>query len=160
MNRIVLGALAALLFVSAGLFWLQGRAEVEEGIPPPEAEAIADELALRKRGSGDELPNADVSGLKGPAPPQATELTREQKRFARYDRNFDGKITRVEMMSSRTDSFRKLDKDGNNLLTFEEWAVATSDRFHGADANRDSILSPTEFATTRPKPKPKPKCKC
>ena len=158
MNRIVLGALAALVFVSAGLFWLQGRAEVEEGIPPPEADAIAKELALRD--DDEELPDADVTGLKGPAPPEATELTREQKRFARYDRNSDKRITRVEMMSSRTASFKKLDKDGNNLLTFEEWAVATSDRFHGADANGDNWLSPREFATTRPKPKPKPKCRC
>lgn len=160
MNRIVLGALAALLFVSAGLFWLQGRAQVQEGIPPPEAGAISEELELAKKGDPEELPNADVSGLNGPAPPEATELTREQRRFARYDRNFDARITRVEMLSSRTDAFRKLDKDGNNLLTFEEWAVATSNRFHNADANSDNSLSAKEFRTTRPKRKPKPKCKC
>jgi hypothetical protein len=158
MNRIVLGAVAALLLVSAGLFWLQGRAQVEEGIPPPETGAIAEELALQE--DDEELPSADVSGLKGPAPPVATELTREQKRFARYDRNNDGKISRLEMMSSRTKAFRKLDKDGNNLLTFEEWAVATSERFHGADADGDNSLTPKEFATTRPKRKPKPNCNC
>ena len=55
---------------------------------------------------------------------------------------------------------RKLDGDGNNLLTFEEWAVATSDRFGAADANHDGILSPAEFATTAPKRNPKPKCGC
>lgn len=155
MNRIVLGALAALLFVSAGLFWLQGRAEVEQGIPPPEP--IAGKTATA---DGDGLPQADVSGLKGPAPPEATEQTREERRFARYDRNTDKRITRVEMMSSRTDAFRKLDKDGNNLLTFEEWAAATSDRFQGADSNGDSWLSPREFARTRPKVKPADRCKC
>jgi len=156
MNRIVLGALAALLFVSAGLFWLQGRAQVEKGIPPPDAQ----EQAEGAGGDPEVLPSADISDLKGPTPPEATELTREQKRFARYDRNLDGKISRVEMMSSRTDGFRRLDKDGNNLLTFEEWAVTTSDRFHSADANGDNSLSPREFATTRPKPKPASKCKC
>jgi len=160
MNRIVLGALAALLFVSAGMFWLQGRAQVEEGLPPPEAAAVAEELKLAEESRPEPLPSADVSGLKGPAPPEATEFTREQRRFARYDRDNDGRISRVEMLSSRTDAFRKLDKDGNNLLTFEEWAVATSDRFHTADANGDNWLSPKEFATTRPKPKPAPKCKC
>ncbi|MDG2002863.1 MAG: EF-hand domain-containing protein [Novosphingobium sp.] len=160
MNRIVLGALAALLFVSAGLFWLQGRAQVEEGIPPPEVADATQALELSKKGGPDELPRADIAGLKGPAPPAATELSREQRRFARYDRNFDSRITRVEMMSSRTDAFRKLDKDGNNLLTFEEWAVATSKRFHTADGNADNSLSPREFATTKPKPKRKTKCRC
>jgi len=157
MNRIALGALATLMFVSAGLFWWQGRAEVEQGAPPPEATAPAE-----SKGDPDKLPEADISGLQGPAPPEATEMTREERRFARYDRNSDKRITRVEMMSSRTDAFRKPDKDGNNLLTFEEWAVATSDRFHGADANRDNWLSPREFVSTRPKPKPRPssKCKC
>ena len=60
------------------------------------------------------------------------------------------------MLSSRTDAFKKLDKDGNNLLTFEEWAVATANRFDGADANGDRELTPSEFATTRPKPRKNP----
>ena len=54
----------------------------------------------------------------------------------------------------------KLDKDGNNLLTFEEWAVATSDRFGGADANGDGKLTPAEFATTAPRPTPRPTGAC
>lgn len=160
MNRMVLGALTALLFVAAGLFWLQGRAQEEEGIPPPEAKAVREELKLAGGKFEEKLPSADVSDLEGPTPPEATELTREQRRFGRYDRDRDGRITRLEMMSTRTAGFRKLDKDGNNLLTFEEWAVATSDRFKGADANGDNWLSPKEFATTRPKRKPKPKCNC
>ena len=150
MNRVVLGAFAALLLAGVGLFWLQGRAEVEEGAPPPVAPSATP--------SG--LPSADVAGLEGPAPPEATDLTREQRRFFRYDRDRDLKITRNEMLSTRTDAFRKLDQDGNNLLTFEEWAVATVDRFEGADADRDGELSQKEFATTAPKPKPKPRCDC
>jgi hypothetical protein len=149
-NRVVLGALVALMLTGVGLFWLQGRAEVEQGAPPPAAPAAAP--------TG--LPSADISGLEGPAPPEATELTREEQRFFRYDRNRDRRITREEILSSRTDGFRKLDKDGNNLLTFEEWAVATSDRFAGADADQDGELSPAEFATTAPKPRPKPACNC
>ena len=154
MNRILLGALAALLLVAAGVFWWQGRAETERGAPPPE-------LAVQDEKPGPEaLPRADVADLQGPEPPEATELTREQRRFARYDRDSDGRITRNEMLSTRTRSFRSLDKDGNNLLTFEEWAVSTADRFDGADANGDRWLSPEEFATTRPKRKPKPNCRC
>lgn len=154
MNRMVLGAVSALLFVAAGLFWWQGRAATEAGAPPPEPAAQATLAGPQP------LPSADVRGLRGPAPPEATEATREQRRFARLDRDIDGRITRNEMLSPRTTDFRRLDKDGNNLLTFEEWAVATVDRFGGADRNGDGWLSREEFATTKPKPVPKAKCKC
>ena len=98
--------------------------------------------------------------MVGPAPPEASELTKEQRRFFRYDRNRDWRITRTEMLSSRTDAFRKLDKDGNNLLDFEEWAVATVTKFEGADADGDNRLTPAEFATTAPKPRRKSRCAC
>jgi hypothetical protein len=150
MNRFALGAIVAVLLLGLGLFWLQGRAEVERGAPPPAA------LAAQPTG----LPLADVSGLRGPALPTADDLSKEQRRFFRYDRNRDLRITRDEMLSSRTEGFRDLDKDGNNLLTFEEWAVTTVDRFAGADRNRDGELNQAEFATTAPKPAPKPKCNC
>lgn len=154
MNRILLGALGALLLVAAGLFWWQGRAEVEAGVPPPEP--AAQEAAVPGP-----LPSADVAGLRGPAPPEATAMNREQRRFARLDRDIDGRITRNEMMSTRTRDFRRLDTDGNNLLTFEEWAVATGNRFRAADANGDLWLTREEFATTKPaEEQPKPRCKC
>ena len=63
-------------------------------------------------------------------------------------------------LSSRTDAFRKLDVDGNNLLDFEEWAVATVTKFEGADADGDNQLTPGEFATTAPKPRRKTRCAC
>lgn len=147
---IVLGAFLALLLIAVGLFWLQGRAEVEEGAPPP--------VAPSPPATG--LPSADVAGLDGPAPPEATELTREQRRFFRYDRNRDNKITRTEMLSTRTDSFRDLDVDGNNLLTFEEWAVTTAQRFDGADADGDGELTQKEFATTAPRRSNTSRCRC
>ena len=152
MNRIVLGAFIALLLAGVGMFWLQGRAEVEQGAPPPEpVTARVDPMAL---------PTANVAGLRGPAPPEAGELTREQQRFFRYDRDRDLRITRNEMLATRTRAFRRLDKDGNNLLTFEEWAVATVDRFEGADRNGNGELSQAEFATTAPRPTPTPACRC
>ncbi len=156
MNRMVLGAVVALLLVGVGLFWLQGRAEIEEGAPPPELTAEAPAPAP------DALPTADVSGLRGPAPPEATELTREQQRFFRYDRNRDGQISRNEMLSTRTAAFRRLDKDGNNLLTFEEWAATTVTRFEDADVNGDGILTSEEFAATAPRPRAtsRPNCNC
>ena len=152
MNRIILGAFLALSLVGVGLFWWQGRAEIENSAPPPPKSFPLS--------SNDSLPSADVAGMLGPALPEATELTREQQRFFRYDRNRDLRITRNEMLSTRADAFRKLDVDGNNLLTFEEWAVATSNRFKASDADGNGDLSQTEFATTAPKPQKKPACRC
>jgi hypothetical protein len=150
MNKIVLGAFAAMALLGIGLFWLQGRAEVEQGAPPPAP------AATRPEG----LPSADVAGLEGPAPPEASELSREERRFFRYDRDRDRRISRNEMLSTRTDAFRDLDKDGNNLLTFEEWAVTTAQRFDQADADKDGELTQKEFATTAPKPVATPACQC
>lgn len=150
MNRIVLGAFAVLLLFGIGLFWLQGRAEVERGAPPPAPSPT------RPEG----LPTADIAGLEGPAPPEASELSREERRFFRYDRNRDLRVSRNEMLSTRTDAFRDLDADGNNLLTFEEWAVTTAQRFDQADADRDGELTQKEFATTAPKPAATPACRC
>jgi hypothetical protein len=90
----------------------------------------------------------------------ATEMSREQRRFFRFDRNGDRLISRNELMATRTAAFRKLDGDGDNLLTFEEWAVATGNRFKAADKDGNLSLTPEEFATTRPKATPKPACKC
>lgn len=152
MKQAILGAVVALLLAGVGMFWWQGRAAVEQAAPPPEP---APELA-----APDMLPQADPGTMRGPDPPEATELTREQRRFFRYDRDRNGRISRNEMLSTRTDAFRKLDKDGNNLLTFEEWAVTTVDRFGGADADGDGSLTPEEFATTAPKRSKRPDCRC
>ncbi|UVI38903.1 EF-hand domain-containing protein [Qipengyuania spongiae] len=154
MNRILLGAVLGLVLAGIGMFWWQGRAEVEQGAPPPDPSALAQDS------ENTDLPDADGAGLVGPAPPEATELTREQRRFFRYDRNRDWKISRTEMLSTRTNAFRKLDTDGNNLLSFEEWAVATASRFDAADANGNGELSPSEFASTKLKARAKPACRC
>ena len=144
MNRIVLGAFGAMALLGLGLFWMQGRAQVEEGAPPPPVEET------EEAPDPEQLPFADIEGMEGPAPPESTDLTREERRFYRYDRNRDRRITRNEMMSSRTDAFRRLDTDGNNLLTFEEWAVTTAERFDEMDADGNDWLSQSEFATSAP----------
>ena len=153
MNRIVLGAVFALLLAGAGLFWWQGRAATESGAPPPS-------VAGGEAASDEPLPYADANGLRGAAPPEADAVTREQRRFDRLDRNRDGRITANEMLAPRAAAFRKLDVDHNNLLTFQEWAVRTANRFSGADGNRDGALTREEFATTRPKPGKHPACRC
>ena len=154
MNRTLLGAFAALFLAAGGLFWWQGRAAIDPGKLPLVGAASA------LSGGDLSLPTADGKGLSGPALPEANEATREQRRFDRLDRNRDGRITRNEMLAPRVAAFRKLDTDGNNLLTFEEWAVRGSNRFKAADANGDGILDRTEFATTKPKPRVAPTCRC
>jgi hypothetical protein len=154
MLRGLLGGLATLLLVAAGVFWWQGRAETRYDQKP--VLAVQDAPATEP----EELPSADVDGLVGTAPPEATEVGRETKRFNTLDKDRDNRITRNEMLASRAKDFRKIDKDGNNLLTFEEWAHSTVDKFKFADGNADLWLSREEFATTRPKPKAKPKCSC
>ena len=63
------------------------------------------------------------------------------------------------MLSNRVKDFRKLDVDGNNLRTFDEWSVATRNGFKGADRNGDGWLSREGYATTKPKEAKKPVCK-
>lgn len=153
MRQAVLGVLGGLVLAGVGMFWWQGRAEIERGAPPP--------VVTPAKPDPMKLPITDPGSLKGPAPPEMTELGKEEQRFFRYDRNRDRVITRDEMLSTRTDGFRALDKDGNNLLTFEEWAVTTVDRFGKADKDGDGKLTPREFAATAPKPATKkPACKC
>ena len=156
MRQSILGVFVGLLLAGVGVFWWQGRAQVEElAPPPPEPEGAAP--------APEDLPIVDPANLEGPLPPQASELTREEKRFFRYDRDRDRISTRNEMLSTRSDAFRKRDKDGNNLLTVEEWAVTTVERFEGADANNDDKLTPAEFRTIAPKRRAspaQPKCNC
>lgn len=138
MNRVVLGAVAALLLAAAGFFWWQGRAALEKGAPPPDlAQTGAQPL---------DLPSADPHG-RGPALPTAVKKTmsKEEKRFNRYDRNRDGTINRNEMLSTRVKAFQKLDANHDNLLSFEEWAVKTANRFKEIDRNGDGIITRDEL---------------
>ncbi|MEO0689486.1 MAG: hypothetical protein AAFY51_04195 [Pseudomonadota bacterium] len=156
MRDTVTGVFLGLVLAGVGVFWWAGQAQVEKLAPPP-----PDPVA--ETPSQDELPLVEVGDLEGPEPPEASELTREERRFFRYDRDRDRVITRNEMLSTRSDAFRKLDVDGNNLLTFEEWAVTTVERFEGADTDGDDKLTPAEFRTTAPKSRPAParsKCAC
>jgi hypothetical protein len=144
MFRFLAGAFSALLLVGAGFFILQSGAERENPIPP--APAAIQQSPLQ-------LPAA--------APvPEAAEKTREEKRFARADADEDGRIQREEVMAPRRKAFAKLDRNGDQRLDFEEWAVRTSERFGGADADRSGWLTAEEFATTRPKRAARPRCNC
>lgn len=155
MNRILVGALGALLLVSSGIFWWQGHAAVRQPATPARLALEAVPTA-----DADELPDSEAGDAVGPGLPEASEQSREQKRYDRLDKNRDGQITRIEMLGPRVKDFRKLDSDGNNLLTFDEWSIATDNRFKNADKNGDNWLNRDEFATTKPKKPKTPACKC
>jgi len=146
MLRFFAGVGSALLLIAAGFFFWQGRAEREDPIPPPPARPAM---------------TAPFSLQTPAAPPAASEKTKEEKRFARADKDKDGGIAREEMMAPRRKAYAKLDTNGDGRLSFEEWAVKTVEKFAAADADRNGALTPAEYATTRPKPsRTKKKCAC
>ena len=142
MLRFLAGVASTLLLLGAGIFLWKSHAEAEDPVPPAPA-AIS----------------APVS--QPPAePPASSEKTKEEKRFARADKNDDGRITRDELLEPRRKPFAKLDKNGDGRLSFEEWAVTTTEKFAGADADRSGWLTPGEYETTKPKPPKTKKCAC
>lgn len=146
MWRYLAGGVAAMLMIAAGWLLFGSRARPEPVLATrPEATRAAPQ---------EDAPEAD-------APlPAASERTREQKRFDRYDKDRDAAIAREEYLAPRRKAFAKLDTNGDGRLTFEEWAVKTTTRFAGADADKSGTLSAEEFATTRPKRRERPTCRC
>lgn len=128
--------------VGAFLLW-QGRAAAPELPPAPEARAVPPPTQPL-------IPNA----------PSADARSKEEKRFARVDKNDDGRIRLAEIIEPRRKPFAKLDLDRDGKLLFEEWAMKTIDKFEGADSDQNKALTPAEFATTAPKRKSKPACSC
>lgn len=144
MTRWVAGIAAILLIITGGILALQGRAE-GPSLPSAPQPRLAAAVPLSP------IPNA----------PEADPKSKEEKRFARADKNEDGRITLAELVEPRRKAFVKLDANSDGRLSFEEWAVRTIGKFEDADADGSSALSPTEYATTAPKQRPKkPACSC
>ncbi len=154
--RIVALVIAGLLVLAGAALWVQSR--VESGVPG-EAAAV-DEWAADDAPDPFAPPRGErpQGGSRVPPLPAVAKATKEQRRFARYDRDRDGIIGRDEMLGSRVKDFRTLDTNGDGFLSFEEWSIATAKRFDGADRDRSKTLTPAEFATTAPRPSAK--CRC
>ena len=147
MTRWFAGTAAVLLIVAGAFFALQGQA-VESSMPPaptPRYAAIPGPTTLSPIG----------------AAPEADPKSKEEKRFARADKDENGRITLAELVEPRRAAFARLDLNQDGKLSFEEWAVRTIDKFETADADKSKWLTPAEYATTAPKPaKKKPVCGC
>jgi hypothetical protein len=148
MLRFFAGVISTLLLVSAGFFIWKSRAEQEVQIPAAPQPAVYS------------TPSPLLRPRKLPEPPAADPKSKEEKRFARADKDDDGKITQAELLEPRRKAFAKLDVNGNGSLSFEEWAVKTLQKFDGADGDDTGWLTAAEYATTKPKTKPKPRCAC
>jgi hypothetical protein len=147
MVRYVAGGASALLLIAAGFFIWRSGADAEDPIPPAPPASQA----------------ASYRPLTGPGaapPPAASEQSKDARRFARADRDRDGRITLDEQLQPRRKAFAKADRDGNGSLSFEEWTAPSAAKFVKADKDRSGGLDPAEYAATRPKVKPRPKCRC
>jgi hypothetical protein len=144
MGRFLAGVAAALLLVTGGFFiW---RAQADRGSAVPVLAAVTGEAPMGL---------ADLAG-----PPAASERTREEKRFSRYDKDKNGAVARDEYLLARRKNFAKLDINGDGKLGFEEYAVKAVTKFAAADKDRSGALNPAEFALTRVVRKSAPKCAC
>lgn len=150
MWRYLLAGLAAVLLIGAGWLLFRGETRSAAAVRPPRTLA-----AMPVYGSG--VQAADSSDV---VLPEAPERSREQKRFDRYDKDRDTRITREEYLASRRKAFAKLDANGDGRLSFEEWSAKTAKRFADADADRSGTLTAAEFATTKPKRRARATCAC
>lgn len=142
MWRYLAGGASALLLVAAGFLFFRSGAKPAQPLFAPAPQATATPAPLPS------------------AAPAATERTREQKRFDRYDKDRDSIITRDEYLVSRHKAFAKLDTNGDGRLSFDEWAIHTTSKFANADADHSGTLNAAEFLTTRVVRKSKPICAC
>jgi hypothetical protein len=128
----------------AFLFW-QSRAAPNSSLPAAPAARTAGASFF------------DTTQLQAP---EASQKSREEKRFSRADKDKDGKIQEEELLGARRKAFAKLDTNGNGSLSFEERAAKTINKFQGADADHSGWLTPAEYATTAPPPPKKSRCAC
>jgi hypothetical protein len=137
MWRYLVGSLGTLAIVAAGMLIFNRNARSIAALPlaPPAAQG------------------SDAAALPDTVP-EASEKTREQKRFDRYDKDRNGVITREEYLLARHKAFAKLDTDHDGKLSFDEWAVKAEAKFALADKDKSGTMTPAEFATTAVKRKP------
>jgi len=136
MWRYVAGGVSALLLVLAGIIIFKGHASA----PPP----LAARPAVGAPAQAEPLPDAV---------PAASDRTREQKRFDRYDKDRNGTVTREEFLAQRRKAYAKLDVNHDGVLSFDEWAVKAETKFADADKDKSGAMNSAEFATTAVKRK-------
>ena len=144
MLRFLAGAVACFLLLTGAFLVWQSRAEHAAALPSAPAPRTASLFG-------------DAAPLEAP---EASPKSREEKRFARYDKDKDGKVETMEYLAARRRNFDKLDVDHSGGLSFQEYAVKGIEKFNAA-GGRKGFLTPAEFvATAPPPPKHKSACSC
>ena len=146
MWRYLAGGTAIIALIVAGFMVFSGKARPGSLLPPQPATQIGGAAV-----AGDPLPDAA---------PEATDKTREQKRFDRYDKDRDAKITREEYLVQRRKAYARLDVNGDGTLSFDEWAVKATTKFADADRDKSGTMTAPEFATTAVKRKGPARLNC
>ena len=149
MGRVLAGIACFLLLITGATLMWRGSAQ---GPATPRAPAPRFAAAVTSTATPTLTPIGQA--------PSADPESKEEKRFARADKNDDGRISLAELVEPRRKAFAKLDLDQDGKLGFEEWAVKTIDKFEGADGDKSAWLTPAEYAATAPKRKAKPACSC
>lgn len=144
MSRYIAGLTSIVLMITGGFFIWRAQADRGSMVPPPPTAATTTPMGL-----------ADLAG-----PPVASERTREEKRFARFDKDRNGAVAGEEYLAARRKNFARLDLNGDGKLGFEEYAVKAVAKFAAADKDRNGALNAAEFALTRVVRKSAPKCAC
>lgn len=146
MVRFLAGAAAAFLLLTGAFLMWQSHAERNPALPNAPAPRTYAAASLQ---------TADLP-LEAP---EASPKSREEKRFARYDKDRNGKVEAAEYLAARRRNFDKLDADHNGALSFNEYAAKGIEKFVGA-GGRKGWLSPAEFVKTAPPPPKHKTCSC
>lgn len=152
MKRVLAGIAASLLLITGATLMWRGSAQAPDDPLPTAAPAPLFAAAAVAATPVTLAPIGEA--------PSADPKSKEEKRFARADKNDDGRISLAELVEPRRKAFAKLDLDHDGKLGFEEWAVKTIGKFEEANDDDNGWLTPTEYAATAPKPRAKPACSC
>jgi EF hand len=132
MWRFAAGVCSGLILMTAGAVLWQSLAQADASLVAPPRST-----------------NAGLSAVDVSPPLEATEKSREERRFGRYDRDRNGAVSREEYLQSRRKNYAKLDANADGVLSFEEYATKTTAKFASADQDKTGALTPKEFLATR-----------
>jgi hypothetical protein len=143
--RFLAGAAACFILLTGAFLIWQSHAEHSAGLSPAQGSPAA---------AGSLFSSAPLVA------PEASEKTREQKRFSRYDKNKDGKVEADEYLAARRRNFDKLDLDHNGALSFQEYAAKGIEKFNDAGGRKGWLTAAEFVATAPPQAKRKASCSC